>query len=373
MKIAHVTPVYPPYRGGIGAVAFEYTERLRERGHDVEVLTPRYKDSDDPEYVRRIKPDIGYGNAALVSKLYKELEAYDLVHLHYPFFGGAEFVATWKFKSDKPLVTTYHMDVVGSGVKGLVFKSYGEALKAGVLKASDRILVSSYDYASHSSIKNYVSRHPENLVELPFGVDTERFAPGSADSIRSKLGIGVSDPVMIMVGGLDPAHYFKGVPVLLHALKECKVGNLHTIIVGDGSLRPSFEATAKMFDIHKQIHFVGGVGEEDLPDYYRAADFHILPSIDQSEAFGIVTMEAAASGRPSIVSNLPGVRSVIEAGVTGVVVRPNGIGDLRDKIEKMCISRDRLTQMGKAARERAIRKYNWSTIIDTLEGVYKTL
>ena len=74
MRIAQVTPVYPPYRGGMARVAFEYTERLRARGHEVEVCSP----------------SVRAGNAGLLLSRPSTLAGFDIVHLHYPFIFGSE-------------------------------------------------------------------------------------------------------------------------------------------------------------------------------------------------------------------------------------------------------------------------------------------
>ncbi len=116
MRIAQVTPVYPPYRGGMGRVAFEYTERLRSRGHDVHVFTPRHGEPDDitqrdADYVHRIQARLSVGNAGLLPSLPTDLVGFDIVHLHYPFYGGAEPVtrarASDRDQGHRPDVTTW--------------------------------------------------------------------------------------------------------------------------------------------------------------------------------------------------------------------------------------------------------------------------
>ena len=119
MRIAQIVSTYPPYRGGMGGVAFEYTERLRARGADVEVLTLENKDAQDiPEYVHHIHPLVSVGNAGIAPSLFRHLQEYDILHLHYPFFGGAEPVAIRKlFGRQRALLLTYHMDAVGEGLR----------------------------------------------------------------------------------------------------------------------------------------------------------------------------------------------------------------------------------------------------------------
>ncbi len=374
MKIAQVTPVYPPYRGGIGTVAFEYTEKLRARGHDVQVFTPKYRPvKNDPEYVHRIKPLIKFGNAAALPSLRNELIGFDVVHLHYPFFGGAEFVAMWKAMGNKLLVTTYHMDIKKGGLVGLIDKTHGAVMRKMVLEISDKILISSLDYAKHSKISELVARRSSDVVEMPFGVDINQFHPGTGDSVRSKFGIPKNEPVIIFVGGLDKAHYFKGVSVLLRAFEQIKNFPWHLVVVGSGDLKSSYEETARVHGLADRVIFAGSVGPEDLPEYYRAADVHVLPSTDSSEAFGIVTVEAAASGIPSIVSDLPGVRSVIEPGKTGQLVKPGDPNVLAKTLTELLKDYQTREVMGRTARTRAEQMYAGSILIDKLESVYENL
>ena len=118
MKIAQVVSTYPPYRGGMGSIAHTYTEHLRARGHDVHVYTPRYRAVQyDPDYIHRVPSPIHVGNAGVVPSLFNRLKGLDIIHLHYPFFGGAEPVIVRKaVRPDQALVLTYHMDPIARGL-----------------------------------------------------------------------------------------------------------------------------------------------------------------------------------------------------------------------------------------------------------------
>src|SRR3990167_4363723 len=95
-RVAHVTPVYPPYAGGIGVVAQMMADGLAGRGWQVEVMVPEGKDGSGGRErkgvkVNYLKSILKIGNAALVPQL-SALEGYNIIHLHYPFFGGAEWL-----------------------------------------------------------------------------------------------------------------------------------------------------------------------------------------------------------------------------------------------------------------------------------------
>src|SRR3990167_4556854 len=125
MKIAHVVSTFSQQIGGMGSVCYNEAKRLAESGHEVTVFTLKYlgviyNDANFPFKVVRLKPLIKLGDAGLVPQILKYLQGFDLFHLHYPFYGGAE----WLCFSKIPLVITYHMDAQVNGLKAFVQKIY---------------------------------------------------------------------------------------------------------------------------------------------------------------------------------------------------------------------------------------------------------
>ena len=370
MRIAHVVSTYPPYRGGMGAVAHTYATRLRARGHEVTVFTPEWREKAEREAgVVRLRPMVRYGNAAVLPQLRKRLDGFDVVHLHYPFFGGA--VPT-VLAGDVPRVMTYHMDPVAGGVRGGIFQFYQRAVLPFITRRVERILVSSTDYAETSALQR-IRGALDKVEEHPFGVDFDRFYPGKAPDLRRELGIAEKTPVMVFVGGLDPAHHFKGVDVLLRALGGLQQEEWACVIVGSGSLRASLEATVNGRPEGDRVHFVGSVSDADLPKYYRMADLHVFPSTERAEAFGLVALEAAASGTPSIASDLPGVRTVVADGETGILVPPRDVVALRSTISALLTDDDRRRTLGQRAAKRAREKFSREPLIDRLEETYESV
>ena len=316
MRIAIVTPVYPPYRGGIGTVADHDARCLRALGATVDVFTPAHNVLSKAEAgVARLQPFYAWGNGAVLLTLISKLRGYDVVHLHYPFFGSDVLAAFAAKLWNIPLVVTYHMKPRASGILGLTFRTYRFVLEPFIFRSARLLLVSSKEYAQEHGV------HHRNMEALPFGIDTERFIPGDRFAARRSFGLHEDVPTILFVGGLDRAHYFKGVDVLLSACAAMTT-SWQLLIVGDGNNRRSFEKLAADLGITDRVHFAGSVLFEDLPRAYQSADVHVLSSIDRSEAFGLVTLEAMSSGVPSIVSDLPGVRSLIVPNETGMCVPP---------------------------------------------------
>lgn len=346
MKIAIVTPVFPPYRGGIGMVARAQAKIFADSGHEVTVFTPDYGKKIPGEKYRLeyVRPFLKYGNAACIPQLLWKLHGFDAVILHYPFFGAAELFLL-RISKIRPVIF-YHMDVRGRGLLGAFFRAHQKYIMPLIIGRAGKVIVTSLDYARSGALKNLISAKPDKFIEIPLGVDTERFAPRERDAtLAAKLKIVPTDKVILFVGGLDSAHYFKGVDILLRAFKKC-APHSKLIIVGEGNLRPSYEALAKELVLGERVLFAGSASEEDLPKYYNLADLFVLSSIDRSEAFGIVILEALASGVPVVASNIPGVRTLIKEG-TGLLAEPGNVDDLADKITA-CFSKD-----APEARERA--------------------
>ncbi len=366
-RIAIVTPVYPPYRGGIGTAAAHDARCLRALGQTVDVFTPTHKIPTGIETgTTRLQPFYAWGNGAVLLDLVKKLRGYDVVHLHYPFFGSDILVAFAAKLWNIPLVVTYHMRPKASGILGLTFRAYRLALERFIFQTAKVLVVSSKEYAQEHHVRH------RNIEALPFGIDTERFVPGDRATARNIFGLCENVPTILFVGGLDRAHYFKGVDVLLSACAAMTTP-WQLLIVGDGNNRKTFESLAADLGVSDRVHFAGSIPFEDLPLAYQAANIHVLPSIDRSEAFGLVTLEAMASGVPSIVSDLPGVRSLIVPNETGSLVVPNDVASLTAALNRFCGDENFAKHCGERARVRACALYDERILARRLLQVYNNL
>jgi len=386
MRIAHIVCSYPPYYSGMGNIVLETVSELKNLGHEVVVFTPMYKDISTEEeftpemqekidYAKRLKPTIEYGKAARLSQIHRELEDYDLVHLHYPFYGTANLVRNWKQKNpDKPLVITYHMDTRGTGWKGLIFKYYSKYWMPRILGVADMLIGSSFDYIEASDAAPLLKEDPDKWVDLPFGVDINRFQPRAKPEdlfVKHNLDSGI--PTLLFVGGMDIPHYFKGIPVFLDSLLQLKKNDIvpQVVFVGDGELREKFELRVSSFGLKKSVRFVGKASYEELPRYYNMADLFVLPSIHKGEAFGTVLLEAMASGVPVLASDLPGVRTVANKG--GMVFAPSASGELAEQIAGFFLEETDREIWKETVREVATKEYAWQPIVKRLEGLYNSL
>lgn len=373
MRIAHLVCSFPPYQGGIGNSCFNQAKKLSERGHQVTVFTSLYKRTGDDDAsfgfnVIRLKSFIKYGQAAFLPQLPLYLKNFDLIHLHYPFFGVAEMISFFK----KPVVLQYHMDVVGSGLMSRIFKFHTKYVAPKIIKKADLIICSSFDYLKNSKLADFYRRESNKFRELPFGVDLNIFSPREKDlSLLSRYCLKKEDKVILFVGGLDKAHYFKGVENLIRAFSRvCKNAPVSLILIGEGELKSYYQKIARDLGAAEKIIFTGRVSDRDLPRYYNLADIFILPSVDQSEAFGMVLLEAMACAKPVIASGLPGVRTIVDDYKTGLLVKPNNIVDLAGKLKYLLENCDQQKEFGQNARKKIEEIYDWNRIVKKLEKIY---
>jgi glycosyltransferase involved in cell wall biosynthesis len=386
MKIAHITCVYPPYGGGIGKACYHQVKELANFGHKVTVFTPRYDKTTQALEISKvkvnlIKPLFKFRKAAVLFSLIWKLKEFDVVQLHYPFFLTDKIVWLAKklFNKKFKLVVYYHMDVKNKGWLGKIYQIYNLIWRQRVLKIADLILVSSLDYIQNSQVKDFYFKNKDKFRELAFGVDAEFFKPKFKNQkLLKKYNLKPEDEIILFVGGLDKAHYFKGLPVLFRAIKKLKEDyhrQVKLLIVGGGDLIQKYQQDVinLNLDLNRDIIFTGYIQDRYLPNYYNLSDVFVLPSIDQSEAFGLVLLEAMACAKPCVVSNLPGVRKVIDDYQTGLLSKINDSQDLAQKLEFLLVHNIKRQEMAQQARQLIEKKYNWTRVGYGLIELYQKL
>ena len=361
MKIAQVVCVYPPYAGGIGTSALKLQKTLSTK-YDSHVFTIRDKhgitEDDEKNNIIRLKSFFKLGHGAILCSLLKKLRGFDVIYFHYPFFGTG--IIIWLFKILHPeikLIIHYHMDVRHKNILFKILSWPEEIIRKSLFKKSEIVVSASLDYIKHSQIKNIYKKYPEKFREIPFSVDTNAFKPVENTEINKK------GDIILFVGGLDKAHYFKGVDILIKAISEIKDIELELRIIGEGELKNEFKNLSRDLGAENKVIFLGKLDKKGLVENFQQAKSLVLPSINSNEAFGIVLIEAMACGTPVIASNLPGVRTVFENEKSGLLVEPKNIEDLKNKIELILQDQEKQKTMSQEAYKLVLEKYE-KRIID---------
>jgi rhamnosyl/mannosyltransferase len=143
--------------------------------------------------------------------------------------------------------------------------------------------------------------------------------------------------------------------------------------VGEGDFKSELIRRVKLYQVEDNVIFAEKVSDFELPKYYAACDVFVLPSVTRLEAFGIVGLEAMATGKPVIISNIPGVRDVITNGVEGLYVEPVNAKDIAAKVNMLIGDKTLRLRLGANGRKKVVNKYQWSKVVKAVENVYLNL
>ena len=212
--------------------------------------------------------------------------------------------------------------------------------------------------------------HGAPVAMLSPGVDTERFRPDVDGSAwRSRLELG-DRPTIVCVSRMVPR---KGQDVLVRILARVResVPNAALVLVGGGPYRSKVEAMARARADGDAIRFPGEVADDELPGLYAVADVFAMPCRSrwaglEVEGFGIVFMEAAASGKPSVAGRSGGAAEAVIDGETGLVVDGSDDGAVADALVSLLRDPALAGAMGRRGRERAVAEFDWRAIADRL-------
>ena len=234
------------------------------------------------------------------------------------------------------------------------------------------LVVSAGGYPAAEARRAVRGRDMPPVVEVPPGVDLERFRPRDAVErarARADLGLPADGPLVVSVSRLVPR---KGMDVLIDAsvvLAE-QFGDLTVAIAGRG--RDAERLAGRVAESGAPVRLLGGVSDDDLPRLVGTANVFAMLCRNrwlglEQEGFGIVFLEAAAAGVAQVAGASGGADEAVEDGVTGVVVRrPTRSADVARAIAGLLVDPDRRAAMGEAGRRRAEASFDYDVLAPRL-------
>lgn len=380
MRIGLVTQAYYPVLGGVTEHVWHVGSELQRRGHRVTVVTGgvphrllqpgRPADHDRGLRVARLGfqlPLLTNGANIYVTGGWKigrrlqQIEArerFDIVHVMSPLDPILPLLASKVMRA--PKVGTYHSgrEMNGSFAEKIPVW-FAPVFRDAIAKIRRHIVVST---TADEFLHHFFPEVPTTVI--PNGIDTARFSPSVAplekyDTDRLKI---------LYVGRMDPRKGAKFLFGALPRLEQELQGRYQIIVAGTGWLSKYYDAYIPL-PLRKRVDFVGYVSPEDLPRYYRSADIYCSPATG-NESFGIVLLEAMASGTPIVASDIAGYRSVVEPGREGVLVPSRSSNQIAEAIVALARDPDRRRAMGLAGR-RTAERYAWPTVVDRIEAEYR--
>jgi rhamnosyl/mannosyltransferase len=365
LRVLHVGKFYPPHPGGMESVLGDLCRALAPRV-DVEVVVANEGWSTQVETVDGV-PVTRLGrwgevlSTSLVPGLTRFLRAnrWDIIHVHHPNPMAA--VAVLAAKPSARLVTTYHADIVRQRVSKAL---YGPIL-ARLLKKSDCIHVASEQLLGSSPV---LAPFRHRAVVIPFGISEQRVVellPAARRQAEEFARWG-GGKLALFVGRVV---YYKGLEFLLRAMSRL---DARLLVIGDGDLLKASERLAARLGLAERVLFLGEVDDPTVAAALNACDVFVLPSVARSEAFGLVLLEAMASGKPVVTTALPtGVAFVNRDGETGFVVPPADPEALANALARLLDDQPLRAKLGRAARARFEREFSVALEADRMLALYE--
>ena len=331
MRVLITSTYFHPYSSGLSVYALRLARGLAELGHEVCVLTSQYDPKLAPEEtlagfrVVRVKVGMKLSKGVLMPGFHTQAKKWiawaDVVNVHMPQFESV-VIARLAKRAKKPLVVTYHCDLVMSGgwfsrLAGWVTTQLGK----WTLKQAQVIVQNTLDYAENSAVlKPYL----EKVVEVPTPVDSLDPVPEEAISFRLRFGLMESDKVLGLAGRVASE---KGYEYLAQALPLVWQKYPSARVVHAGSWKGVIGEEAYLAKVEQMIQpfgdkwkSLGFLSDEDFMRFFAACDLLVFSSLNATESFGIVQIEALSQGTPVVASDLPGVRQpVFRTGIGRIV------------------------------------------------------
>lgn len=358
LRVLHIGKFYPPFVGGMENFIGDLLPALERcgivtaamvHGHEFARKHPYGKDEE-----RRICRAPTYGNVffapispAFPFYLLRLLRNFNphILHIHLPnisafwamFLPGARNI---------PWILQWQSDVVFSEINACLSAAYGP-FEQHLLERADRIIVASPPYLSSSAV---LSKWRDKCRVIPLGLNAKRLKTPSADSL--KWAETVWRPGKMRVLAIGRLTYYKGHEILIKA--AAGLPETHTIIAGKGDLRDSLNHLVKTMGLNERVELMGFVPEDKLNALLAACDVLCLPSIERTEAFGLVLLEAMAFARPVVVSNVPGsgMGWIVRHESTGLHVNPGNPQDLSEALRYLYDRPETRRRFGHAGKKR---------------------
>ena len=365
MKVCLVSPYDFVHPGGVAEHVRHLAEELRRRDHEVTILAPSSRVGDDhgiPGYVRigRSVPVRGNGSVArialsfhLVRRVRSLLDraAFDVVHYHQPLVPGVP-------------ITTLRLH------RGANVGTFHAMARRNLGYYYGRPVLARYFHRLHGLIcvsepaREFISRYfPGDYRIVPNGIDTARFRPDQpiVEELRS-----AGMATILFVGRMEQR---KGLPTLLDAYARLRHlrADVRLVVVGDGPMRWAYERRCEADGV-PDVTFLGHVSGQVLPRIYASSDIFCAPATG-GESFGIVLLEAMASGVPVVASAIPGFSQVISSGSEGLLVPPRDPRAWARALDTLVADRAARRRMGETG-VRTARGYDWRVVVDGILGVY---
>ncbi len=326
MKVLHALTYYRPHLSGLTIYVERLAETLAARGHEVTVLAARHLPGlarvEWRHGVRIVRAPVvrrvhkGVVSPAFTAEAWRLVRAHDVLNLHLPLLEAGVLALVARRGARRPVVLTYHCDLaLPPGLLNRPIEATMTLMHRLAGRHANRVVTYTRDYAEHSP---FVSRYLPKVETVYPPVIVATPDPAGAAALRARL----APRGERVVGFAGRVATEKGIEHLLWALPalEAAVGPVRVAFAGpyEGVVGERYyDQLGPLIErFRPQLTFLGPLHGQALADFYAALDCLVLPSVNSTESFGLVQVEAMLCGTPVVASALPGVREPVR--VTGM-------------------------------------------------------
>lgn len=335
MRILIALTYYRPHYSGLTIYTERVARTLAQRGHQVTILSSRFEKSlaerEFCEGVEVIRPKVwfhiskGVIMPSMIPRAWKLARQADVVHLHVPQLDAAPIAVISRLLG-KPVILTYHCDLrLPAGFIHVLANRVSNLANHVTATSANVIVHNTWDYAEHSP---FLRRYLNKLTPIYPPIETTPIRQADISAFRAKYGLQPGDRIIGMAARLATE---KGVEYLAQSLPRVleKFPRARVLFVGPyqdvvGEEEYARRVASLIEPLRAHWSFLGVLPPEEMAAFFHESEVIVLPSINSTESYGMVQVEAMTCGTPVVASDLPGVRvPVMETGAGRIVPPAN--------------------------------------------------
>lgn len=367
MKILRVvSDLYPAVVGGIGIHAHQMSSGQARLGNEVTVFTispdkSRSAESVDGYSVVRFPVHFRLcGNSfapGLIREIFRKRKRVNIIHAHSHLFFSTNICIFARILHSAPLIVTNH-GLISASAPDWLNTLYKKTVSKATFRIADRIIC--YTDIEKKNIEK-LGIDPDKISVIHNGVDTTLFAPKPFGKFPDRKQI-------LWVGRYVPG---KGLEYLVEAFYQVreKIPTAHLVLVGEGPEQLKIEDMIKDKNLTRSVTRISHLDNATLPEIYNQSDVFVLPSL--MEGVPRTLLEAMACGIPSVITDLPHLREIVDG--AGFMVPPKDPRALSDAILTILNDADFAEKMSQTGRSKIEKEYSWDDTVKKTLALYESV
>jgi 1,2-diacylglycerol 3-alpha-glucosyltransferase len=381
MKIAFFTNCYKPLINGVVSSIVSLKESFEKKGHETFIFAPRVESYQDEEanifryhsinLTHRVKYPVAIPLSLRAGQAITAFKP-DIIHLHHPFVLSLPAIMyAAKLKIPKVLTIHTQYERYAYYVSPIPHVITNEAIRRIIFNLSDKVdIITTPSQSMKDLIGNYKIK--KEVAVIPNAIDIDLFREKDEQEIallKKELQISPDDIVILYLGRVSLEKNIDKIIKALAIIQDKKIDNFKFIVVGDGTAVKQLNSLADSLGLTEKVKFVGAIEREKVRHYYQIGDIFSFSST--SETFGMVIIEALASGLPVLAVKAPGAVDIITDGLDGILVEDD-VYQFAEQLENLIKNRELRQELSSNALQ-TVKRYSSDTISDQVLTLYEKL